>query len=203
MSKIYLFSKTPSTSEGVIHIKILQTHYFSPPSNIYDYDFLIITSKEAINALLEIDKSRVELICISKKSAEYALSVGFRVACYADGYATSMAQLLETKYKNRRLLYLRAKVVASDVLLTYDNYILYETFCQSEPYNLESEAVLIFTSPSAIRCFLELNSFNERQKIVCIGSTTQQAIPKGRSSFLAELPSITSCIEKVKELLLL
>jgi len=73
LSKIYLFSKTPSTSEGVIHIKILQTHYFSPPSNIYDYDFLIITSKEAINALLEIDKSRVELICISKKSAEYAL----------------------------------------------------------------------------------------------------------------------------------
>ena len=203
MSKIYLFSKTPSTSEGVIHIKILQTHYFSPPSNIYDYDFLIITSKEAINALLEIDKSRVSLICISKKSAEYALSLGFRVACYADGYARSMAQLLETKYKNRQLLYLRAKVVASDVLLTYDNYILYETLCQSEMYKLEKDAILIFTSPSAIKCFLKLNSFEKEQKIVAIGSTTQRVLEKDLDVYLAEYTSIESCVKKAKELQLL
>jgi len=145
--KIYLFSKTPSTSEGVIHHHILKTIYFNIPSNIYSYDFLLITSKEAINALLK-DGVKIEkllLICISKKSADYAIKRGFKVKEYSDGYAECLDKLLKEKYESKKVLYLRAKVVASDVLLYLDNFIVYETLCQSENYKLEGSEILIFT----------------------------------------------------------
>ena len=202
MAKIYLFSKTLSSSEGVTHIPLLQTIYLQIPSNIYEYDFLVITSKEAINALLKsgVDFQKLQLICISKKTAEYAQKHTFNVENYAEGYATKLKELLLTRYAGKKLLYLRAEVVASDELLYLDNAIVYKTVCKSEDYSCEANAILIFTSPSSIECFLQHNSLQKEQKIVCIGTTTQARLRGKRESYLADAPSIESCVQKAKEL---
>jgi len=205
LSKIYLFSKTPSTSEGVTHIPIIQTHYLPLASNIYDYDFIIITSKEAVNALLavDVDMSTLRSIAISKKSAEYAQKNGLEVVAYADGYASGVYKLIQEKFLQKKILYIRAKVVASDILLAYDNAIVYETTCSDCAFELADDATLIFTSPSTIRCFLKENTFLPSHKIVTIGKTTQAALPVDVTSTLADKTSVTSCIEKAKKLALL
>lgn len=203
MSRILLFSKTPSTSEGVLHIPIIQTTYIQIPLKIYDYDIVVITSKEAVNALLKshIDPSLVRLSAISAKTAQYAREHNFMVDSVSDGYAKSFSLFLKNRYKNKKLLYIRAKEVASDVLLSYDNEVIYETTCNDVDYSVNDDDVLIFTSPSTIECFFKKSSFKKSQKVVCIGTTTQAALPCDIDSYLANNPSIESCIETAYKLL--
>lgn len=204
MSRILLFSKTPSTSEGVLHIPILKTHYLPIPSNIYSYDIIIITSKEAVNALVDskIDPSKIHLSTISEKTAQYARENNFNVESVARGYAKYFHILLKNRHKNRKLFYLRAKEVASESLLVYDNAVIYETSCSDVEFNVQADDILIFTSPSAIECFLKKATFNSSNKIICIGRTTQAALEENIESYLADEPSIEACIDQAKELLL-
>jgi len=205
LSNILLFSQTPSPSEGVTHIPIIHISYLQIPSTLYEYDYIIITSKEAVNALLasNIDVNRLRCIAISKKSASYAQENGLEVAAFADGYASGVHRLIEEQFAQQKVLYIRAKVVASDLLLQYDNAIVYETRCSGVVFEVAEDAVLIFTSPSAIQCFLKEHSFLPTHKIVTIGRTTQAALPSNVTSFLADETSVTSCIEKAKKLALL
>ena len=53
---------------------------------------------------------------------------------------------------------------------------------------------LLFFSPSAVKSFLKENHFAE-EKIICIGSTTQGAIPQGITSYAAPYPTLESMRE--------
>ena len=72
MSKpIYLFSAT--SHPDATHINSLDFDFFKPDINFTKYDYLVLTSKKAVEALLQYDKKDyidIPALCISKFTKE-------------------------------------------------------------------------------------------------------------------------------------
>ncbi len=205
---IYLFSLTPS--EGVTHINSLHVSTFTPYIDFKNYDFLIITSKQVIEALKNYDASwkSLPVLAVAKPTADAVLYEGGKILEYGSGYGNNLLEIITSYPQEKRWLYLRAKEVVSDFVLTckqkgynMDEVIVYETSCSHEllHVSIEDDATLIFTSPSSVECFLKHHDFKEKQNIIVIGTTTARAIPYHVSYKIADEPTMQSCIQKAQE----
>jgi uroporphyrinogen-III synthase len=205
---IYLFSLTPY--EGVTHINSLHVSTFTPDIDFKNYDYLIITSKQILEVLKNYDESwkKLSVLAVAKPTADAVKTAGGKVLEFGSGYGDNLSEIIFSYPQEKRWLYLRAKEIASDFVLTckrkdydIDEAILYETSCSHEllHVNIEEDATLIFTSPSSVECFLKHHDFKETQNIIVIGTTTARAIPHGISYKIAEQPTMQSCIQKAQE----
>lgn len=204
MRPIYLISKTPYP--GVIHIPILSIHFLTPQIDFSKYAGVILTSKQAILALkpYTVDWKRLKCICVSEATAEYARESGAIDIETGDGYGKSIPDILSSQESGKKWIYLRPKIVASDWIeegrkrgLMIDEAVVYETLCNQEAvdYRIEEEGVLIFTSPSSIRCFSQNYPILPTQKVVVIGKTTQNALPQGVASSLSPTASVAVAVD--------
>lgn len=205
MSKqIYLFST--SSHPDVISVNSLDITLLKPSINFSNYDYLIITSKQAVRALQKYDGTiyrEKKALCISKATARSFESLGGTVLEVGDGYGDDLYMSIKKHPKETKWLYLRAKSVASNFveLLQKEGYlvdeeIVYESKCSNKMINIDvkKEAVLIFTSPSSVNCFLKNNQISMKHNIVVIGSTTAKSLPSGVSFCIAKEHTIESCI---------
>ena len=62
-------------------------------------------------------------------------------------------------------------------------------------------AIIIFTSPSTIRCFFENFIWDESYTAVAIGTATKTHFPPNTKLYVADNPRIDACIVKAKEIL--
>lgn len=207
--KIYLFST--STHPDAISINSLHVTLLKPEIEFSKYDYLIITSKQASQSLKQYDDAYLskKALCISNQTADSFELIGGSVLDIASGYGDDLSRLIKNYSKTTRWLYLRATEVASDFAHTcrndgymIDEKIVYETLCSKdiEKLHVESDAVLIFTSPSSLKCFLKTNDLDAKNSIIVIGKTTAKALPEGTSYSISEATSIESCIELAKRL---
>jgi len=208
MKKLYLFSTT--SHPDTISINSLDFTFFKPDIDFAFYDYLIITSKQTINALEQYDREQYickKALCVSDSSAEYFESLGGSILDSASGYGDDLGSIIKTYPKDVKWLYIHGKVTASDfskVMLdkgfTIDEHVLYESRCSNEILDVEVEkdAVLIFTSPSSVKCYLKNNQIKQSNKVVVIGKTTAKALPQNVKYEFSEQRSIASCIEKAK-----
>lgn len=206
MSKtIYLFSI--SSHPDAKSINSLDIKFLKPKIDFSKYDYLIITSKQASEALKKYDKNEyihMPSICVSKKSAEAYESLGGEVLACGNGYGDDLSNIIKKFPHAKRWLYLRAKVVSSDFTSTcqeegynIDEIVVYESECSKEIGNVEVEddSILIFTSPSSVDCFLKNHTLSESNKIIVIGTTTAKALPKGLKYIVSNDTSIESCMD--------
>jgi uroporphyrinogen-III synthase len=204
---IYLVSKTPYL--GIPHIPILSTHFFTPEIDFTLYDGIIITSKQTVHALRHytIDWKRLQCVCVSEQTAQAASQAGAINIEIGNGYGTSIPEILSAH--TGKWLYLRPYVVASDWVqnakeqgILVDEVVMYETTCNEAigDIDIAEDGVLIFTSPSAVRCFMRKKPLLCTHSIIAIGTTTQNALPLGIQSVLSETTSVQSCVEKAQEL---
>jgi len=80
--------------------------------------------------------------------------------------------------------------------------VIYETGCityEKREKPVEN-AIIIFTSPSTIHCFLKNFSWDESYTAVVIGKSTKVHLPEYADYVVADEPLISSCIEKAKSL---
>ncbi|MBU0631069.1 uroporphyrinogen-III synthase [bacterium] len=205
---IYLFSLT--AHDGVTHINSLHVSYFTPEIDFKKVDYLIITSKQILEALKSYNDEwkKLPVLAVSTPTAKAVKEVGGKILEYGSGYGDDLTQIISSYPKEKRWLYLRAKEVASDFSLTckqngykIEEVVLYETSCSHDLLHVkvEDDATLIFTSPSSVNCFLKHHTFVNTHKIVVIGKTTAKAIPLHVSYKIADVPTMQSCIEKAKE----
>ncbi len=208
---IYLFSKTPHP--GVTHIPLLVTRHFFPAIDFSAYDLIIATSKEVFVSLeaMQPEWKAIPFLCISEATAKAAKDAGVRVADAAEGYGTSIEERVLQQHGREKILYLRAKVVASDFALSLrsagvalDEAVVYETSCNAEVLgeSIEEDAVLIFTSPSAVECFLSKQTLLPTQHLIAIGETTRAALPAKREVFMPERPSVALSVALAKKLII-
>ncbi len=212
MRPIYLFSI--SSHPEAIHIDPLDITFFTPRIDFDKYDHLVITSKQAVKALQNYDKTSYigkKALCISKASAAAYEAVGGEVLAVGKGYGDTLYDSI-TKYpKTTKWLYLRAQEIASDFAkrLNEEGYdiqevVVYKSECSSEILQREvaNDGVLIFTSPSSVKCYLKNHAFTPNQDIVVIGKTTAKTIPKNVRYVLSGDTSVQSCVEIAKKLAL-
>ena len=210
MARIYLFSKTPH--HEVVHIPILDTTFFCPTIDFDRYDAIVITSKVAIEALERISPKWREkkILSIASATQQLAKAYGVELLQRADGYGDSLYSVIIERYSHLKWLYPRPKRVASDFFkrvvasgVSMDDIEVYETTCNSDAAHLEidSDDILIFTSPFTIECFLSYYTFAPKQKVVAIGRTTAKALPSHIEVTLSDTPTINSCVTAAKSLL--
>jgi len=196
--KVYLFSATPNNK--ALHVNTLDFDFFQPQIDFSKYNFLILTSKKAVDALQFYKKEdyiNIPALCISKFTKEYYESFDGKILAVGNGIGSDLNEVIYTYPKETKWLYLRAKEIASDALHV-ESKIVYESRCSDEILNFRLEdknAILIFTSPSSVRCFLKNNSLHVEQKVIVIGTTTAKALPRKSNYEIADKTSIISCLE--------
>jgi uroporphyrinogen-III synthase len=210
MRPIYLFSI--SSHPDAISINSLDITFFQPPIDFSQYDAFIITSKQASKALQQYNTQaykNIPALCISKQSAKSFEALGGDVLRVGKGYGDTLYKAVKEYPHNTKWLYLRAREVASDFAVTLqeegydiDEVVVYESRCSKaiEKVQVEADAILIFTSPSSVICFLQTHTFLPSHTIVVIGTTTAKALGKDIPYYLAKEPTIESCLKRCQEI---
>ncbi|MBA1432305.1 MAG: uroporphyrinogen-III synthase [Epsilonproteobacteria bacterium] len=209
MRPIYLFSI--SSHPDAISINSLDITFFKPEIDFSQYDALIITSKQASKALTQYDKAayiHLPALCVSVTSAQSYEELGGKVLDIGGGYGDNLVDKIQSYPKEKKWLYLRAKVVASDFVqickkedYNIDERVVYESDCSEaiKEVQVADDAILIFTSPSSVNCYLKNHTFTQEQTIIVIGKTTAKALPSDVNYVLSDKTSIQSCITIAKE----
>jgi len=205
MRPIYLFSI--SSHPDAISVNSLDVSFLHPFIDFSLYDYMIITSKQTAKALSYYPKDayiNIPALCISKQSAKSFEALGGKVLSVGKGYGDTLVNAIKHYPKETKWLYLRAKVVASDFVAvcqkdgySIDEVIVYETQCSKaiEEVDVDKNAILIFTSPSSVQCFLKTHLLYPSQDIVVIGKTTAKALPKNITCKIAKTPTIENCFK--------
>ena len=175
-------------------------------------DTLLFTSKQAVITAESIDEKWKNYPCIAigpatKKQIE---DLGGEVIYFPKSfYGKTLSADIAAFFKDKKLLYLRPKEISFDSKgflekegITLQEQIIYETSCIK--YTLEEKpsegAIIIFTSPSTIHCFLKNFVWDQSYTAVVIGKATKIHLPENAEYVVAERPLISSCIEKAQEI---
>lgn len=207
---IYLLSPTPY--ERVINLPIIEFETLNQPLELEGRDILIFTSKQAVKRAYAIDEKIVHYPALSIGSAtKKALeALGIKVLHSASKfYGEVLAKDIQEKFNDKKLLYLRPQKVSTDIKEALKNraidikeQIIYQTRCKE--YGSEHKppkgSIIIFTSPSTIRCFLQNFEWESSYSAVVIGKATLQHLPKEAHYEIAHQPLIDECIVKAKSL---
>jgi len=210
--KIYLLSPTPK--EGTYALPMIDFKVTADSIDLSSCDTLMFTSKQAVKVADMLSKSWKSLPSIAIGGATKAQieALGGEVIYYPKRfYGESLAQDIASFFRDRKVLYLRPKVVSFDSKsylaaqgIALQEQIIYETGCitYQEGSAPEKGAIIIFTSPSTIHCFFKQFRWDPSYSAVIIGEATRAHLPENVAYVVADTPLIDSCIAKAREILL-
>ncbi len=196
-------------------IKTVPVDFNVPELNKFDY--LIITSKNAIKYFIE--KASLEdivnkpVIAVGEKTKEFLQKLGFKsIILPENSSAKSIEALLKRKeFKDKNFLFLRAKKGRDINNSNIELLIVYETV-YNKPENirqcnglLKKNEIdyILFSSPSTFYSFKEnfknYKNLLDNVKIITIGNTTKNAVEKEgfKVYFTPEKPSFEDIITQL------
>jgi len=202
-----IFVLSDKKFEGAKNLPVIKFNFFNKKIDLSNYQALVFTSKNGVEAIDRIDKSwrKIPSFSIGKgTSKEIRKKGGNLVFTASSSYGDDFAEEIVPLLKNKRVLFLRAKEVTSslnkilkDNGVRLDEEIVYETVCNecdklsSPPEN----SVIIFSSPSTVRCFFKCFEWKESYEAVVIGKKTASFMPDNIKYFLSDEQTIDSCIK--------
>jgi len=202
---IYLLSPTPK--DGVRHLPMIKFETIPQDIEFNKFDGLIITSKQGVIALDEISCGKwktLPVAAIGELTAKEVEKRGGEVIFIASSaYGDVLAYELALNFKDFRWLYPRPKVVVSKIVadlrssgIEVEEKVIYETSCVEYDHSSKpcSGAVLIFTSPSIVKCFFKNFSWDRSYKAVAIGKKTASAFPDNIKIEISPTTSIDEAI---------
>jgi uroporphyrinogen-III synthase len=177
-------------------------------------DTLMFTSKQAVLSAESINPKWKDIPClaIGTATAKQIDDLGGKVVYQPSSfYGESLSQEIIEKFHDKKILYLRPKEISFDskaflskAHINLKEQIIYETTCVAyTPKDApKKNAIIIFTSPSTIRCFFKNFAWDESYTAVVIGKSTKNHLPKNVCYVVANEPTIDACIDKAHEVLL-
>lgn len=212
---IYLLSSSPSSQ--VKNLQLFEIKYSTFSVDLKNYDSLLITSKHSAFALLKnrvfIDeklRKTLRIFAIGEKSADFFLKLAFeKVFISKQKGAKDFAEEVLPFLRDKKNLYLKAKVSAfameeffKEKKIKCDFVQAYENLPLKLPYEEKPEenAILIFTSPSNVRNFVDNFGWLSSYKAIAIGETTAKALKNYGEVLICEDKNIASCIKLAKKI---
>lgn len=203
---IYLLS--PLKKEGTYSLPMISFDIVAKEIDFSLCDTLMFTSKQAVVSANKIDKNWKNYPCVAiggatKKKIE---ELGGEVIYYPkEFYGEVLAKDIKNIFSDKKLLYLRPKEVSFDSKeylekegIVLQEHIIYETSCVE--YSSDNKplkgAIIIFTSPSTIRCFFKNFEWDKSYLAILIGHATKEHLPQGCEYEVADAPLIDSCVKK-------
>lgn len=178
---------------------------FSCPKE--DVEVVFFTSPRSARFYLDQCKvpSRIDIATIGKSTSEYVESRGYKV-CFTgitSGNPEEVSKAFETFVAGRKVLFpqsnhshqsMQKKLYAGQIT----NLIVYKTILT--PIHLNAKpSVLVFTSPTNLTSFLQLNKVDKEQKIIAWGKTTESFLYK--NNLKADYTLEYSSFEELQEVL--
>lgn len=205
---IYLLS--PISREGTIHLPMIRFSLLTSTIDLSICDTLMFTSKQAVRSAeaLNPEWKKYPCLAIGSATAKEIESLGGKVDYQPKSfYGETLSQDIITQFHDKKILYLRPKEISFDSKdflskegLEIEEQIIYETSCIR--YNKKDKpgknAIIIFTSPSTIHCFLQNFEWDESYTAIVIGEATRIHLPTDARYEVADKPLIDACIEKAK-----
>jgi len=207
---IYLLS--PMIYEGTISLPMIQFKIIADSIDFSSCDTLMFTSKEAVKSanILDIAWKDYPCLAIGSATAKQIIELGGKVEYHPSSfYGQTLSQDILEKFKNRKILYLRPKVISFDSKsflaksnIILDEQIIYETTCvdYQEKEQPSKNAIIVFTSPSTIKCFFKSFRWDESYTAIVIGESTKEHLAENIYYEIADEPTIKACIAKAKAL---
>ena len=207
---IYLLGDTPH--KEVSHLPLFEIIYTPFEFDEKNFDAIIFTSKNSVKALelCSYDWKNKASYAIGEATARAILNAGGRlVYTSANSYGEFFAQEMVPYLKNQKVFFPRAKEVVSSVYeilkdagISITQAVVYENRCKcyERSKSPEKRAILIFTSPSSVKCFERNFSWDESYVLIAIGQKTAEALPKEFKIFLPNKQTIEACICLAKEI---
>ena len=202
MSNIYLLSNVKSNQNDVNNFSIFDINFIKPDIDFTLYDALIFTSKNAIYSLeyYNIDYKQIPSYAIALKTANILKECGANIVYTGiSGHGNEFANEIKEQLLDKKVLYVRAKKIVSSLvnILKCDEIIVYETICKNKINinSIKENAIIVFTSPSTIKCFFEQHVWHVTYLAICIGKTTASYLPNEVNYLISNETSIDSCIE--------
>lgn len=207
---IYLLS--PLQKEGTVFLPMITFSLSAKSIEFNDCDTLLFTSKQAVVSANEMDERWKEYpsIAIGEATKHQIESLGGEVIYHPKKfYGERLAEDIKNHFSDKKLLYLRPKEISFDSKAYLESegirlaeQIIYETSCME--YTPEEKpaknGIIIFTSPSTIRCFFKNFLWDESYIAVLIGDATKAHLPKSCKYAVADEPLINFCIKKAIEI---
>ncbi len=209
---VYLLS--PVVHEGTISLPMIGFSRVADTLALESADTLMFTSKQAVKTADAIDKRWREYpsVAIGGATKKQIESLGGTVIYHPKHfYGETLAEDIAAFFADRKILYLRPEEVSFDAKgflakkgIVLQEQVIYETRCiaYSKEKAPEPGAIIIFTSPSTIRCFFKSFRWDESYTAVVIGDATREHLPENVDFAVADEPLIASCIAKAGEILM-
>jgi len=197
--------------EGVTNIPLLGIEFLPKEIDLNKYDALLFTSKNAIYSLDSFNKDwkNISSYAIAKKTQNVIEEAGGIVEFVGkSGHGDDFAHELKTILMGKKVLYIRAKKVVSKLtqILKENNIdiselVTYQTKCNEckDSIEIPKESIIIFSSPSTIKCFFSLYKWDKSYKAIVIGKTTASYLPADISYEISPTQSIDDCIDLAKK----
>ncbi len=193
---------SPTKKEGVTNLPLIEFNFLSPFIDFLQYDYLIFTSKTAVQGAEKISKDwkRITALTVGVKTTKEVEKLGGKVLFTGNGYGESIVPEI-LKYKYNKILFIRGKEIANDLKemvkndVEIDEAIVYETVCKKQKRKIKDNSVIIFTSPSTVKCFFEQYDWKESYKAVAIGETTAKELPQTFKIYIPDTPTFDECIK--------
>jgi len=213
MSKsIYLLS--PSAKKEIISLPMIHFKSLVESIDFSSCDTLMFTSKQGVISAESINPKWKNIPClaIGTETAKQIEKIGGKILHQASSfYGESLSKIIVEKFYDKNILYLRPKKISFDsktYLFKYginmEEKIIYETQCKHYVYTNKptKNAIIIFTSPSTIKCFFKNFDWDESYTAIVIGETTKKYLLKNMSYVVASRPTIDACIHEAHKILL-
>ncbi len=209
--KIYLLS--PVAYKDTISLPMIQFSLTVDSLDLSSYDLLMFSSKQAVKSAEALNPKWKEILCLSIGSAttKQIETLGGKVIYQPKSfYAKMLSEDILRKFNDKQIVYLRPKEISFDVKdflaskgMILDEKIIYETKCRIYPKSEKPKkhAIIIFTSPSTIRCFLKNFQWDYSYTAVVIGEATKKHLPQNVRYEVADEPTIDACVSKAKHIL--
>ncbi|MDR2100751.1 MAG: uroporphyrinogen-III synthase [Campylobacteraceae bacterium] len=209
MRGIYLLSD--AKYEGVKNIGTFEIRYLQPNFTPKNYDAVIFTSKNGVLGIDRIYKKwkKIPAYSIGEGTSRVIKELGGDLVYEAKiSYAEDFAVEISQKFTDKLVLFVRAKVVSSDVGgilksngVNVDEVVVYENVCKPcKEFVLPKSGIFIFTSPSSVKCFLKCASWKDEFTAVAIGKKTAAAFSPNIKPLISPKQSIDACVEFAKRL---
>ena len=189
--------------EGVKTLVLNEIKFNKISVNLAEFDALVLTSKNSVNALKfnQISPANLQI---------YSIGDGTSRAATKNAHGNDFAAEIAPFLKGKKILFLRARATASSVgeilresgvnlmqIIAYENVFKPLKEEQKPPKN----SVIIFTAPSAVRNFTQNFGWDESYKAVAIGLTTAKELEIFTSPAVSAQQNINSCVSLAKTLL--
>ena len=194
------------------NIPLFKIVYKKRTLNLKNYDALIFTSKNAINAIESMNKDwkKIPSYVISEQTAKLVKNLDGNLEYFSKTrHGDEFAYEICDKLKAKKVLYIRGKEIISDLIdilenndVICDDEIVYENQFNKEvkKKRIPKNSKIIFTSPSTIKYFFKVFSWNDSYTAISIGKTTAKYFPKNIKPIISENTSFKACVDKALSL---